>query len=379
MSLGIGPLKKLSLINYFKNIKDIFTVSISELKHIIHSKYPVELIEQRESLLDRAEKEYQKLMNSDIHVINIHCEDYPENLLSIPDPPIVLYYKGTLINDDFNSIAVVGCREATPYGLRNSYKLGEGLANKGITVVSGLARGIDVEAHKGCLNNNGRTIAVLGCGINRYFPKEHQTIQDRIAITGCVISEFPLDTDPRRHHFPMRNRIICGLSVGVVVVEGSRDSGSLYTAQFALDYGRELYAYPGPAQSYHYSGTHDLIKKGARLVENTNDLINDLSLVLDLDLDKNLKKNNILKENKNISENFTKFSEKSIQFDTLNKEELIILKCLSDNEEKSIDYIVEESKLPVEKVLSNLTGLTIKQYCIQKGNYYTLNKIKELK
>jgi len=368
MMTGIGPGKKRELLEYFKSAVNIFTVESSELKSVIRGKAESEVVDKRGVLLEQAEKELDKANLLNVGITHIHANDYPGNLLSIPDPPIVLYYKGDLSNNNINSIAVVGCRNATPYGLNNSYRLGQGLAEKGVTVVSGLAKGIDGEAHKGCLDAGGNTIAVLGCGIDKIFPKEHTKLHYQIAKEGCLLSEFPIGKEPRGFHFPMRNRIICGLSVGVVVVEGSQDSGSLYTANYALDYGRELYAFPGPAQNYNYSGTHLLIKKGAKLIENTKDLLDDLSLVLDFEL---LSKTKEKKSYKNIPQ------QNEILLDTnkkdffLTDDEKIIFNCLSPVKSKYFDNIVEDSGLRVEKVMSILTSLVLKDLCIQTdGNHY---------
>ena len=374
LATGINIKKKLELLHYFKEIKLLFSADQKEIDQLITGKVKSELISNRQGLLEQGEKELEKAVALNVGITHIDAPDYPENLKAIPDPPIALYYKGTLSQDDFNSVSVVGCRNATPYGLKNSYKLGYGLAQNGVTVVSGLAKGIDGEAHKGAIDGEGRTVAVLGCGIDRVYPKEHKELHEVIAQKGCLITEFPIGKEPKGFHFPIRNRIICGLSVGVVVVEGSKDSGSLYTAEFALDYGRELYAYPGPAQSYNYSGTHLLLKKGARLIENSYELLEDLSLVLDLELSSPKKNKKMYPQAKEIILNSIEenVDEKEKNLD-LSDEENKVMNLLSF-EKKHFDEIVNESQLQVNQISSAITKLVLKDLCIQcDGNYYIRN------
>ncbi len=366
---GFGPKKKLELLEGVNSIWDLFSMSSSELARIVTGKALSKFITDRNLLLEKADKEIEKAKKLGISITHVGSQDYPDNLLSIPDPPIAFYYKGQLSENDFNSIAVVGCREASSNGLRNSYRLGKGLAEQDIVVVSGLAKGIDGEAHKGCLEGNGRTVAVLGCGIDKYFPKEHRDLQNQIAHTGCVLSEFSIGSDPIGFHFPMRNRVICGLSVGVVVVEGSQDSGALYTAEFALDYGRELYAYPGPAQSYQYSGTHLLIKKGAKLIENAGDLLEDLSLVLEFPSFKIIHPSDQKPSDPEDGLNKELLKLNLDKLDSLKDDEKLVYQYLSSKEVTS-DVIVEQSGLQVEKVMGCLTSLAIKDLCIQVGNRY---------
>lgn len=203
-------------------------------------------------------------------------KDYPANLKYIYDPPSILYIKGNILPEDTIAVAVVGSRRATYYGLKNAENLGFQLAAGGITIISGLARGVDSAAHRGALKARGRTIAVLGSGLNKIYPRENEELVEEIAQNGAVISEFALDTPPLRQNFPRRNRIISGLSLGVVVVEAAKRSGALITANFALEQGREVFALPGKIDSFTSKGTHDLIKQGAKLVESIEDIIEEL-------------------------------------------------------------------------------------------------------
>jgi DNA processing protein len=203
-------------------------------------------------------------------------ERYPAWLRAIADPPAVLYCDGQIEPRDRQAVAIVGARQATPYGLRVTETLARELSGAGFTIVSGLARGIDAAAHRAALEAGGRTIAVLGCGLNVNYPLEHTCLREEIAASGAVLTEFAPGTKPLAHHFPRRNRIISGLSLGVVVVEAAEDSGSLITARLALEQGREVFAVPGPLDAPLSRGPHGLIKQGAKLVETVDDIVEEL-------------------------------------------------------------------------------------------------------
>lgn len=201
---------------------------------------------------------------------------YPELLRSIESPPLILYVRGTLASEDLRSIAVVGARSATPYGKENARRFAADLSQSGYVVVSGLARGIDTWAHRGALEAGGKTIAVLGCGIDTIYPVENRTLSEQIVKDGAVISEFPPGTPAFRQNFPMRNRIIAGMTLGTLVIEAGEKSGSLITAEMALNYGREVFAVPGSIMSKLSKGTHQLIKEGAALVDTVEDIAGEL-------------------------------------------------------------------------------------------------------
>jgi len=209
-------------------------------------------------------------------VISFLDEGYPENLRHIYDPPIVIYLKGSLKPDDKAAVALVGSRRATVYGLDTCRRLSMSLAGSGITVVSGLARGIDSAAHSGAIKAGGRTIAVLGSGLANIYPPENKRLADEVKEHGALISEFPMSMPPLKHNFPVRNRIISGLSLGVVVVEAAENSGALITASCALEQGREVFAVPGRAGCASAKGSHRLIRNGAKLVEGAFDIIEEL-------------------------------------------------------------------------------------------------------
>jgi DNA processing protein len=208
--------------------------------------------------------------------IALDGERYPEVLRAIADPPAVLYCDGQIEPQDRQAVAIVGSRQATPYGLRVTETLARELSGAGFTIVSGFARGIDAAAHRAALEAGGRTIAVLGCGLDVTYPPEHASLREEIAASGAVLTEFPAGTPPKPSHFPQRNRIISGLSLGVVVVEAAEDSGSLITARLALEQGREVFAVPGPFDAPLSRGPHGLIKQGAKLVETADDIIEEL-------------------------------------------------------------------------------------------------------
>ena len=209
-------------------------------------------------------------------VVALEDDHYPEWLRAIADPPAVLYCDGRIEPRDRQAVAIVGARQATPYGLRATETLARELSGAGFTIVSGLARGIDAAAHRGALEAGGRTIAVLGCGLDVNYPPEHARLREEIAASGAVLTEFTTGMKPLAHHFPRRNRIISGLSLGVVVVEAAEDSGSLITARLALEQNREVFAVPGPVDAPLSRGPHGLIKQGAKLVETVDDIVEEL-------------------------------------------------------------------------------------------------------
>ncbi len=209
--------------------------------------------------------------------LRISDSNYPSWLKQIHNPPKLLHVLGSFLECDKSALAIVGSRNATLYGLRIAEQLAFELAEKGITIVSGLARGIDAASHKGALKAGGRTIAVLGSGIDRIYPKEHFELAQKISKQGCVISELANDFEAKPFNFPLRNRIISGLSLGVIVVEASRRSGSLITATHAIEQGRQVFAVPGHVDSLLSEGSHSLIKEGAILVESANDILAELA------------------------------------------------------------------------------------------------------
>jgi DNA processing protein len=229
----------------------------------------------RADLRRRATSALETARTKGINVVLRGSIDYPERLDSIPDPPPVLWTRG-VAGPCPHAVAVVGSRCASPHGLEIGFRLGQGLAGEGFDVVSGLARGVDAAAHRGALRGGGRTIAVLGCGVDVIYPPEHGPLAEAIATEGGLVSEFAPGVPPRAWHFPRRNRIISGLSLGVVIVEAARRSGSLITARCALEQGRSVMAVPGAVLSGRNRGAHALIRDGAGVVEEARDVIEQL-------------------------------------------------------------------------------------------------------
>lgn len=223
--------------------------------------------------------ELRKAQNLGARIITNDDDEYPAALREIHDPPIVLYVLGSLAERDRNAIAVVGSRRASHYAMESAKKLSFQIAYAGLTIVSGLARGIDTAAHQGALAAKGRTIAVIGAGLAHLYPPENAELAQRIASSGAVISEFPIDTKPDRQTFPIRNRIVTGLSFGVLVVEAGANSGALISANMAAEQGRTLYAVPGRIDQATCLGSNRLIQQGAKLVISAGDILDDLPLV----------------------------------------------------------------------------------------------------
>jgi len=230
----------------------------------------------RDDLAEQVDLEKESARSAGVRVITLEDDEYPALLAGIFDPPLVLYVRGELQPVDGLAVAVVGSRRATHYGRKQAGRLASSLAHAGFTVVSGLARGIDAASHQGALEAGGRTLAVIGCGLSHLYPKEHSELAERIAANGAVLSELPMGFPVLAKNFPRRNRIISGLSLGVVVAEAARRSGSLITARWALEQGREVFAVPGPVDRPTAGGCHQLIKDGAKLVESVDDILEEL-------------------------------------------------------------------------------------------------------
>jgi len=232
----------------------------------------------------RVDEELRRAEAVGLRVMTRDDADYPQNLREIFDPPCVLYVKGTLEPEDANAVAVVGSRNASYYGLACSRDFAARLASFGLTVVSGMARGIDTAAHRAALDAGGRTFAVLGSGFMDIYPCENMGLCEEIAANGAVLSEFALDTAPLAQNFPVRNRIVSGLSRGVLVVEASLKSGALITARLAAEQGREVFAIPGKLSSETSAGAHDLIKHGAHMVTSAEEILHEIGPALRLDI-----------------------------------------------------------------------------------------------
>ncbi len=275
----IGSVRLARLLDHFTTPQNIFQASPEELTYVSGVSENSALRIASFSAQD-LHKEFLLAQKHDIKIISIDDEQYPDNLKTIHSAPIILYVKGSLQPEDTCSIALVGSRRASLQGLSHAKKIAAALAVKGLTVVSGMARGIDTSVHEGALCVKGRTIAVIGSGFTQIYPPENRNLAERIAQQGAVISEFPMSAPPLAHNFPRRNRIISGLSLGVVVVEAARNSGALITADYALEQGREVFALPGDINARNAFGTNELIKQGARLVSDAEEIIQELAVPL---------------------------------------------------------------------------------------------------
>jgi DNA processing protein len=274
---GLGSKRLEALLNAFGSGERVWQASPRELMKVPSiGKNLAYAVAKARSSID-PDDEMKMIKSMGISLLSLKDEGYPINLKNIYDPPILLYIKGQLETRDLASIAVVGSRKASSYGRRVARRLSTQLVENSVTVVSGLARGIDTEAHRGALEGGGRTIAVMGSGLDVIYPPENERLFEAITRSGAVVSEFPPGTPPEARNFPARNRIISGLSFGTVVVEAREGSGSLITANFALEQGREVFAVPGDIYRWGSRGTNGLIKDGAKLVESVQDILEEIS------------------------------------------------------------------------------------------------------
>lgn len=275
---GVGDRTLLKLIHRFGSPERVLRASLDDLIEAGCSQELVRSIQRGPApeIRRQIDGQVKTVRRLKITTITLFDQSYPARLKAIPDPPPILYVSGNLSFDDEVAVAVVGGRRATPVGRIVTEEIAKDLAGCGVTIVSGLARGIDAAAHRGALAGKGRTIAVLGCGIDRTYPPEHQGLRRSIESHGAVISELPIGAAPQSHHFPRRNRIISGLSLGVLVSEAATDSGSLITAKLALEQGREVFAVPGSIKEAACRGSNRLIKDGAKLIEGAQDVLDEI-------------------------------------------------------------------------------------------------------
>lgn len=274
---GVGNRLFLQLLKHFGEPERVLNASKKELLNVEGINERLASVIPRHRAPGDVEDDLDLVRKNGFKIITFSDPDYPALLRQIHDPPPVLYVFGTLRPDSLN-IAIVGSRNATSYGRTTTERLSRDLVARGFTVISGMARGIDSAAHIGALAAKGETIAVLGCGLGTIYPAENKKLFHRISENGAVISEFPFLAPPDAHHFPARNRIISGMSLGAVIVEATHKSGSLITARLAAEQGREVFAVPGSVTSFKSIGTHSLIKQGAKLVEHANDIIEELNI-----------------------------------------------------------------------------------------------------
>ncbi|AOY77330.1 DNA-processing protein DprA [Clostridium formicaceticum] len=341
----------LGFIKHFGNLQELWYVEEENLYRVMHNHRII-----AKKLFKTRHKQYLQMLieeidHSDFQVITILDEDYPEKLKCIYNPPYVIYIKGEK-NFDKPLISIVGARKSTAYGRWAAKKFAAELADWCVGTVSGLALGIDAEGHKGALEKGGYTIGVLGCGIDQYYPKSNYYLYKQIEEKGCILSEYGPKMQPLKHHFPARNRIISGLSDGVVVIEAGEKSGTLITVEHALQQGKDVFALPGNINSSQSRGTNKLIKEGAKILLDVEDIIEELKYKYPL---KNLKEKQQLKN-------------------TLSEEEMKVFRTIQE-QPIHIDLIAYKSGINISQLNTILTILELKGFiCQLPGKTFTANK-----
>lgn len=346
---GIGPVRLRALRQYFGDLEIAWKAAEPDLLAAgLDRRSLVNLIQVRQAInLDKVLRDIDGLSAT---VLTLDDPDYPSLLHELPDAPPVLYVRGTLVEADQWAVAFVGTRRATVYGRDMTRQLVTSLVDAGITIVSGLALGIDAAAHQSALDAGGRTIAVLGCGIDTVYPPEHHTLAEAIVDSGALITEYPPGTPPEAKNFPVRNRLISGLALGVVVVEAPGNSGALLTADHAVEQGRDVFAVPGNVTSRSSIGTNRLIQNGAKLVISADDILDELNLT------------------RSTVETHTQLREIVPSDPT----EAALARCLSD-EPLHIDDLCQLSGLPITQVSSVLALMELKGMVRRlEGMQYTL-------
>lgn len=346
---GLGPRLFVRLLSTFGSPQAIRSASRTQLTAVgeisaplaqaLHQPLPPETQQQ-------IQQELEAVQAGQFSLLPFTDPQYPARLKTIPDPPPILAFTGTLLPQDHYALAIVGARKASAPGRAFTQKLSGDLAALGFTIVSGLARGTDGVAHEGAMASSGRTLAVLGCGIDHMYPPEHRSLRKKIEERGAVLSEFPMGTPPHAYHFPQRNRVISGLSLGVIVTEATSKSGSLITARLALEQNREIFAVPGNVNSPLSRGPHLLIKQGAKLVEGVSDIIEEVLPILDPEFQEHLKKQQLTVQST------------SPKVD-LGMEEQQILKLIP-LDPVSLDDLISQCSYSSSEVMSILLSLEIK-------------------
>jgi DNA processing protein len=278
LTQGLGAIGCKKLVDYFGSPSEVLKASPGALANVSGIKNNALESLKRPHALEDASRELEAAARKKVSVLCFDSEKYPEHLKNIHNPPVILYARGNLDILNLPAIGIVGSRAASGYGLSVAERLGFQLADAGVSVISGLALGIDTAAHQGALNAQGKTLAVLGCGLDVVYPTANRDLWQRIGSQGLLLTEYPLGTRPEGFRFPARNRIISGLSLGLVVVEAARRSGSLITARHAMEQGREVFAVPGRVDSVKSAGPHRLVQEGAKLVHDITDIFEELSM-----------------------------------------------------------------------------------------------------
>jgi DNA processing protein len=330
-------------LDYFSSAAAILSATEAELREVegVGPKVAKAILASTRST--DAERELEFCRAHGVSLILESDPRYPQDLREIPDPPGILFARGEVIAQDALGIAIVGTRHATPYGLDQAEKLAGGLARAGLTIISGLARGIDAAAHRAALAAGGRTVAVLGSGVMNIYPPEHDRLADEVVAAGALLSEHPPQSPPLAGAFPQRNRIITGMSLGVIVVEANLRSGALISARHALEQGREVFAVPGRVDSRTSQGCHRLIRDGAKLVECVDDVLEELG-PLSAAVPRPSGDGEVHHPGELV----------------LNDQEQAVLQAI-DLSPTSIDQIVGSCELPVQRVLATISVLEMRK------------------
>lgn len=349
---GVGPTRMRNLIDHFGDADSVLNATEKQLLDVdgINRSVARNILEQRGNE-NEIRSQLSRMNRANARIVTIWDKDYPENLKKIYDPPVFLFVRGSLLQEDKYSIAVVGTRNPSVYGRHVAEKLTAQLVEKGICVVSGLARGIDTIAHSVTVRSGGRTVAVLGSGVDVIYPNENKKLSEQILLSGAVISEYLMGAKPDAVNFPRRNRIISGMTIGTIVVETDISGGAMITASMALDQNREVFAVPGNITEKKSRGTNKLIKEGrAKLIEDISDIIEELG-------------NKIRPLVKNV--------DKPQQRVQLSLFEHKILEILTD-EAQHIDVLAERSGMTTSDLLVQLLGLELKGVVKQfPGKYFS--------
>jgi DNA processing protein len=349
---GIGAVRMQALIHHFGDLEDAWKAAPAELAQAGLGLKVIERIVRARGQVD-LEKVWKKIESQNIHILTWEDEAYPQRLKEIDQPPPVLYIRGEYLPDDLFAVAIVGTRRVTAYGRQITEELSSFLAANGITVVSGLARGVDSIAHQTALKAGGRTIGVLGSGVDKIYPPEHRALAEKMMESGAIISDYAPGTPPDASNFPPRNRIISGLSLAVVVIEAGETSGALITAEFAAEQGREIFAVPGSILAPQSKGTNKLIQNGALPLLSVNDLMQALDLT-------------------RMGEHKT--ARKIIPTDETESRLMNVLGV----EPLHVDEIRNKTELPIEKVSATLALMELKGMVRQVGgmNYVAVREVQ---
>lgn len=341
---GVGPITRKALLEHFGSAENVLKATGQELRAVAGVGPKVSSAIKGADQID-VERELAICREHGLDVIVESDPRYPAMLHEIHDPPGVMFMHGDLLPQDAVSVAIVGSRHATPYGKQTAEKLASGLARAGLTIISGLARGIDAAAHRGALDAGGRTIGVLASGLLNIYPPEHVDLAKEVTRSGALLSEAPPRAVPMSGSFPQRNRIITGLSLGTIVVEATERSGALISARHAMEQGREVFAVPGRIDSRTSHGCHRLIRDGAKLVESVDDVLEELGPLVASTTVRAGDEQRQLRHPAELK---------------LNEQERQVLDAI-DTEATSIDQIVVKSGLPVHRVLSTISVLEVRK------------------